>query len=75
MDTVRVFRCSQVTISADRPFEMYADGDPVGTLPVRVSALRGAVSVITPASGCAALSAQLAPDVPAGASHAPGSEA
>jgi len=56
MPSVRVFRSSQVTISADRPFQMYADGDPVGALPARVSALRGAVTVMTPAGGCAALS-------------------
>ena len=27
----------------DRPFTMYADGDPIGELPLRVRALRGAV--------------------------------
>lgn len=54
--SVHVFRCAEVTISSDRPFEMYADGDPVGTLPVRVSALAGAVTVVAPASGAAALS-------------------
>ena len=29
---------------------MYADGDPIGELPVRVRALPGAVTVLTPAS-------------------------
>jgi YegS/Rv2252/BmrU family lipid kinase len=52
---VRVFRAASVTVSADRPFTMYADGDPIGELPVRVSALPGAVTVITPAGGSAAL--------------------
>jgi diacylglycerol kinase family enzyme len=55
MPTVRAFRTSHVTVSADRPFVMYADGDPVGSLPVRVSALKGAVTVVTPAAGAAAL--------------------
>jgi YegS/Rv2252/BmrU family lipid kinase len=55
LPSVRVFRCATVTVVSDRPFEMYADGDPVGALPVRVSALRGAVTVVTPASGSAAL--------------------
>ena len=55
MPSVRVFRSAQVTVSADRPFVMYADGDPVGALPVRVSALRGAVAVVTPTAGAAAL--------------------
>ncbi len=34
--------------AADRPFTMYADGDPIGELPVRVRALRGAVTMLTP---------------------------
>jgi diacylglycerol kinase family enzyme len=54
---VRVFRAAAVTVSADRPFQMYADGDPIGALPVRVSALAGAVTVITPTGGAAALGA------------------
>ena len=54
---VRVFRAAAVTLSADRPFQMYADGDPIGELPVRVSALAGAVTVLTPTGGAAALGA------------------
>jgi YegS/Rv2252/BmrU family lipid kinase len=54
---VRVFRSASVTVAADRPFQMYADGDPIGALPVRVSALAGAVTVITPERGAAALGA------------------
>ena len=46
--TVRVFRSSQVTISADRPFETYADGDPVGALPCASARCAGAVSVLDP---------------------------
>ena len=45
---VHVFRAAEVAISADRPFTMYADGDPIGELPVRVRAVKGAVSVIVP---------------------------
>jgi YegS/Rv2252/BmrU family lipid kinase len=45
---VRVFRAREVEISADRPFTMYADGDPIGELPVRVQAIPGAVNVIVP---------------------------
>jgi len=62
---VRVFRAASVTVSADRPFVMYADGDPIGTLPVRVSALPGAVTVIAPERGSAALGPAPAP-APAG---------
>jgi YegS/Rv2252/BmrU family lipid kinase len=45
---VRVFRCAEVEISSDRPFTMYADGDPIGELPLRVRAVRGAVNVLVP---------------------------
>jgi diacylglycerol kinase family enzyme len=37
-----------VAISADRPFTMYADGDPIGDLPVTVRALPRAVKVMVP---------------------------
>jgi YegS/Rv2252/BmrU family lipid kinase len=46
---VKVFRAREISISSDRPFTMYADGDPIGDLPVRVRALRGAITVLTPA--------------------------
>jgi len=46
---VRVFRAHEVSISADRPFTMYADGDPIGELPVSVRALRGAITMLVPA--------------------------
>jgi YegS/Rv2252/BmrU family lipid kinase len=48
---VRVFRAREVSIRADRPFTMYADGDPIGELPLRVRALRGAVMMLTPPDG------------------------
>jgi YegS/Rv2252/BmrU family lipid kinase len=46
---VKVFRAREIALSADRPFTMYADGDPIGELPVRVCALPGAVTMLTPA--------------------------
>lgn len=48
---VSVFRAQEISLSADRPFTMYADGDPIGELPVRVRAMRGAVTMLTPATG------------------------
>jgi YegS/Rv2252/BmrU family lipid kinase len=48
---VSVFRAREICVSADRPFTMYADGDPIGELPVRVRALRGAVRVLVPREG------------------------
>jgi hypothetical protein len=50
-----VYRAAEVAISADRPFTMYADGDPIGELPLRVRAAPAAVTVIVPRdSGAAA---------------------
>jgi YegS/Rv2252/BmrU family lipid kinase len=46
---VHEFRCAEVRISADRPFTMFADGDPIGELPLRVRALHGAITVLVPA--------------------------
>ncbi len=48
---VRVFRAKEVSIVADRPFTMYADGDPIAELPVTVRALHAAVRVLVPADG------------------------
>jgi YegS/Rv2252/BmrU family lipid kinase len=48
LPTVRVFRAKEVEISADRPFTMYADGDPIGDLPLRVRALQGAINMLVP---------------------------
>jgi YegS/Rv2252/BmrU family lipid kinase len=45
---VSVFRARELRVSADRPFTMYADGDPIGELPVTVRALHCAVRVIVP---------------------------
>ncbi|HEY0517730.1 MAG TPA: diacylglycerol kinase family protein [Solirubrobacteraceae bacterium] len=56
LESVRVFRAPEATISSERPFTMYADGDPIGVLPVRVRAVRGAVTMLTPPAGAAALS-------------------
>ncbi len=45
---VHVMRGAEIEIDADRPFTLYADGDPVAELPVTVRALPGAVRAITP---------------------------
>ena len=45
---VRVMRAREISVGADRSFTMYADGDPIGELPLRVRALRGAVTVLVP---------------------------
>ncbi len=48
---VHVFRARELSIEADRPFVMYADGDPIGTLPLRLRALPGAIKILMPAGG------------------------
>jgi YegS/Rv2252/BmrU family lipid kinase len=45
---VQVLRAAEVRISADRPFTMFADGDPIAELPVAVSVIPSAVRVIAP---------------------------
>lgn len=45
---VTVLRASEVTISADRPFTLYADGDPIAELPVTVRVLPGAIRALVP---------------------------
>src|SRR5947209_2647673 len=45
---VTVLRSSEVEITADRPFTLYADGDPIAELPVTVRVLPGAVRVLLP---------------------------
>jgi YegS/Rv2252/BmrU family lipid kinase len=48
LPAVHVFRAKEVQISADRPFTMYADGDPIAELPARVRALQGAINMLVP---------------------------
>jgi YegS/Rv2252/BmrU family lipid kinase len=47
-DCVTVHRAREVEIVADRPFDVYADGEPITTLPATVRLVRGGLSVIAP---------------------------
>jgi YegS/Rv2252/BmrU family lipid kinase len=47
--TVDVRPAGVVRLDADRPFRVFADGDPVGSLPATVSVRRGALRVLLPA--------------------------
>ncbi len=47
---IEVFRAREVRVSADRPFQMYADGDPIGALPVTVRAVPAALRILVPPS-------------------------
>ena len=47
--SVHMVRAREVRISADRPFTMYADGDPIAELPATVTSRHRALRVIAPA--------------------------
>ena len=47
-EEVTVLRAAEVTISADRPFAVYADGDHLADLPATVRVLPRALTVIAP---------------------------
>jgi diacylglycerol kinase family enzyme len=49
LPSVHVERAREVRIAADRPFTVYADGDPIGDLPVTVRVRPRAVRVLVPA--------------------------
>lgn len=46
---VEVLQAREITVHAEPPFTLYADGDPVGELPLTITTLAAAVSVIVPA--------------------------
>lgn len=48
LDEVKVHRARQVEIAADRPFTVYADGDPLGDLPMQVTLLPRALRILAP---------------------------
>ncbi len=46
--SIEIRRAREVRIDADRPFTVYADGDPIGELPVTVCAVPSALRVLCP---------------------------
>jgi YegS/Rv2252/BmrU family lipid kinase len=47
---LRFLRGREVEVRADRPFEVYADGDPVAELPVKIRVAERVLRVMVPAS-------------------------
>jgi YegS/Rv2252/BmrU family lipid kinase len=47
--TYRMVRAREVQIDADRPFVLYADGDPIGETPVTIRIVPDALRVLAPA--------------------------
>jgi YegS/Rv2252/BmrU family lipid kinase len=45
---INVVQAKEVSFHADRPFTAYADGDPIGELPLTVKVLPGSLRVVTP---------------------------
>ena len=48
---VQLWRTAEVRIAADRPFSVYADGDPITELPATIRLLPAALNVIVPPDG------------------------
>jgi diacylglycerol kinase family enzyme len=48
LEGVRVLRAREVEISASRPFDVYADGELLTSLPATVRLVPGAVRVLAP---------------------------
>jgi YegS/Rv2252/BmrU family lipid kinase len=49
-ERIELLRGAEVRVAADRPFTVYADGDPIGELPVTIRAIPGAIQVLLPAT-------------------------
>jgi YegS/Rv2252/BmrU family lipid kinase len=47
---VTILRGETVRVRADRPFTVYADGDPIGAVPITMRAIPGAFHVLLPCS-------------------------
>ncbi len=48
LDEIETHRAREVVIRADRAFDVYADGEPITTLPTTVKLVRGALRTIAP---------------------------
>lgn len=48
-EQVETYRAAEVTVEADRPFAVFADGEHITDLPATIRLLNGALSVIAPA--------------------------
>ena len=48
-DYVTVLRGREINVAADRPFRVYADGDPIGDVPITVTVRPRCLRVVVPA--------------------------
>ncbi len=49
LPSIRTYQGEQVSIDADRPFDVYADGDPLARTPATMRVRRQVLRVIVPA--------------------------
>ena len=47
---VELFRARELRVASERPFRIYADGDPIGHTPATIRAVPGALRVLAPGS-------------------------
>ena len=45
---IELFRARELRVAAERPFRIYADGDPIGETPATIRAVPGALKVLVP---------------------------
>jgi diacylglycerol kinase family enzyme len=45
---IELFRTAELRVDAERPFRIYADGDPIGSTPATIRAVPGALRVLVP---------------------------
>jgi YegS/Rv2252/BmrU family lipid kinase len=48
--SAELFRARELRVDAERPFRIYADGDPIGATPATIRVVPGALRVLAPAS-------------------------
>ena len=48
--TIELLRAREIRVDAERPFRIYADGDPIGETPATIRAVPGALTVLAPAA-------------------------
>ena len=48
LPSIRVYRGAEISVESDRPFDIYADGDPLARTPARMTVRRQVLRVIAP---------------------------
>jgi YegS/Rv2252/BmrU family lipid kinase len=51
LPNISTYRGEEITVDSDRPFDIYADGDPIGRTPATIRVAERVLRVIAPAAG------------------------